>query len=643
MSPYRSLFIAAYFLLPVMLLFAGAIRSMGAVDPRLEAAYKRTYFSQQFPSDAVNEIQKKLESAPRAVEVLNELTKNPRPEVRLLTVMLLGELGETDGAKALWSLLRDESETVRLAASGALIRLAQMTGVGAETALLKDKRTEVRRICIATIGRLKDLPSEPALIGCLEDEEEMVRTEAVNALREYPHNQAIEKALLARLQDQSVDVRWSTVRALGGYVRGGKSPESVAALERSLKDPDWHVRAAAAFGLGGYDSPVVLQTKLTDTIVEILNSDEFALVRDRAGDALTFANSEKVAKALVESLVSTNSAVRFHAARAMCSGKTVAALPLLMGHTKHTDTDVRERIMEVFGAIGDRAQVGAIIEATDDAEPPVRLAAVNALSQIAARDNALVLSKKLSDADPHVRAAATRGLGLSGDKTHTPKLIPLLHDEHGYVRTAAAEALGKLGDRAAVKPLLELLTGTPTEGSGMGLVVNSGKGDSTNKLEMTVSEQKTGAAMALGELRSLEAVEALIKYGLKSKDADLQRTSAHSLGRIGDRRAVDPLQDVVRPYYQTLKVNTMDAGPIISDGKSVVADSARQSIEKQALVRTAVAWALGQIGDPSGLPILRQALNDQNSLVRDAAIEALAKMAEREEREKMSAAKSSAQ
>jgi HEAT repeat protein len=54
--------------------------------------------------------------------------------------------------------------------------------------------------------------------------------------------------------------------------------------------------------------------------------------------------------------------------------------------------------------------------------------------------------------------------------------------------------------------------------------------------------------------------------------------------------------------------------------------------EKESRVRASVAWALGQIADPSAQEILRRAMNDDNSLVRDAAAEALAKIAEKQER-----------
>jgi HEAT repeat protein len=101
-----------------------------------------------------------------------------------------------------------------------------------------------------------------------------------------------------------------------------------------------------------------------------------------------------------------------------------------------------------------------------------------------------------------------------------------------------------------------------------------------------------------------------------------------SLGKIGEVRAVQPLEATVRPYYDTAPDDNQ--GVTISSGQ--VDENMRLRKEKESRVRASVAWALGQIADPSAQEILRRAMNDENSLVRDAAAEALAKITEKQER-----------
>src|ERR1041385_3045727 len=97
------------------------------VDPKLKAAYLRLHFDQLYPPEAVQFVEDKLQDAPEPIKVLAELSHDSRPDVRVFAALLTAELADGQGAGALWTLLRDDSELVRLAAAGALVRLAQQT------------------------------------------------------------------------------------------------------------------------------------------------------------------------------------------------------------------------------------------------------------------------------------------------------------------------------------------------------------------------------------------------------------------------------------------------------------------------------------------------------------------------------------
>ena len=223
-----------------------------------------------------------------------------------------------------------------------------------------------------------------------------------------------------------------------------------------------------------------------------------------------------------------------------------------------------------------------------------------------------------------------------GDKSITPKILLLLHDDSGYVRSAAAEALGRLGDRSAIGPLIQILAGEkPADENTAGLVIGD-KPKFAATLELTQAQTKIRAVDALGILAAPEAVDALVKYGLKDKDPLLRAASAYALGRSRDVRAVDPLIEVVRPYYAS-EIPTGAGGLVIYSGAGQIPDEQRRSFEKEARVRASVAYALGQIADPRATEMLQKAVNDQNSLVHDAAIEALAKIIEKQEREEFAA------
>ncbi len=597
-------------------------------DPKLAAAYRRLHFSQMYPPSAVTTIMERLQKEEEAIGPLTEFAKDQKPEVRMLTATLMGELGDSEAARPLWEMTHDDSELVRTTAGGALVRLAQLTPVSISVEGLKDKRPAVRKLTAATLRNLHDRAAELALTDTLHDEDEMVRMEAANALAQCGTPRCIP-SLIEALQDRSVLVRTTAAASLGRF----NDPASVSALIDAMKDSDWHVRAASIQSLAMVTSQHDQRAAgISDPIIGKLQSDDYALVRDRAADALWLPNDEKAVTALVQALVSNDRATRFHAAQAIISCRAVSALPQLIQHRHHPDAEVREKIMDIFGSIGNNDQLATVIEGTNDTDPAVQLAAVTALRKMQERGGADTLVSKLTDPNPHVRAAAVRALGDMGDRSITPKLVPLLRDESGYVRSGAAEALGKLGDRTAIAPLIDVLAGQrPSdkgEGAG-GLVVGTGASFLSELSQLTEVQQKSRAVEALGVLRAPEAVEPIIKYGLKAEDASLRAVSAYSLGEIRDQRAVEPLQDIVRPYYKTAPVDTEN---VIDVGVGAVPDTLRLQREREARVRASVAWALGQIGDASAGATLKRALNDQNSLVRDAAAEALAKITERAEK-----------
>lgn len=608
-------------------------------DTKLKGAYQRIRFGQQYPEDAVRFIQAQLQDAPQPITVLTQLAKDQRAEVRSLVALLIGEYGDADGGKILWGLTRDEFESVRLTAAGAIARLRHLTVVASNVDGLLDERAAVRRLTASTLAALGEKTAEDALIDALKDENELVRTDVVNALSKAAcgTDRALP-SLIELLHDPSVNVRDRTAQVLGAF----QQIDVVDPLVNALKDPDWHVRAAVAQSLGRWVKKV---PAVVDALLHLLENDTFALVRDRAADALSqLGDDQRAIPGLVKALGANQRDTRFHAAQAIIFAKAASALPLLTAEWRRTTPPVgeadafpelREKIMDIFGSIGGSDQLPMIIEGTSDPEPQVQLAAVTALRRLKERGGAKQLNACLNSPNPHVRAAAIRAIGDLGEKESSTKLLPLLRDESSYVRGAAAEALGKLGDRTAIIPLIQVLIGEKLPDDPMaGLVIGS-KDKFLADIELSKAQTQTRAIEALGVLRAPEAVDPIIKTGLTAEDAGVRAVSAYALGQIGDARAVEPLQAVVRGYYQAAP-SGLDLENVFNPGGEKVADEARRLKEKESRVRASVTWALGQIGDPSAKETLLKAMNDQNSLVRDSAFEALAKINEKQEAQQIS-------
>ncbi len=627
----RSEAAAVLALVLAALLWGGGVQAQKPAapqDPKLRDAYQRVRFENHYPVEAVEFIQATLQDLPKSVARLNELAGDELAEVRVLVAMLLGELGEAEGANGLWKLLSDKSEVVRITASGSLVQLRQNKTIPVDLSGLNDERAEVRQITVASVAGTRAKGVEEAVLPLLKDADPRVRFEAAKALGVSGTKAAIPN-LAEALQDKDVMVRTAVTDSLASL----GAEEAFEPLTKALHDSDWHVRATAALALAKLGQHPVVGASVADALVGRLRMDDFALVRDRAADALRFRQDEKAIQALVQGLVSEDCDVRLHVARTICLARLTPVLPALMEHTHHPDAQVREKIVEIFGVLGSHDQLPFVAEATSDPDTGVRLAAVTALRALQSRGSAGVLLAKLKDPNPHVRAATARIYGQMNDKTVCEHLLPLLKDENGYVRTAAAESLGRLGDQSAVKPLLAMLTGEflgEARNAGEGLTIGITNAFLNSIAALTGVEQKRSTIEVLGELRAIEAVDPIVEHGLKDGDPLVRAVSAVALGKIKHQSAVTPLQNTVKDHYDLLATIPENEGVTI--GIATLADSKRIEMEKQARVRASVAWALGQIADPAAEEILIKARSDRNSLVRDAADEALARIYEQRER-----------
>jgi HEAT repeat protein len=479
----------------------GQQKAPSPADPKLQIAYQRLHFDRLYPPAAVSYIQGKLQAAPRALDVLVELAKDERSEVRVLVAILLGELGDADGGKVLWLLTRDETESVRTTAAGSLARMSQLTPVAISGEGLKDQRADVRRLTAATLRQFADPSAELALMETVRDPDDLVRMEAVSALAVCGTTASVP-ALARALKDKNALVRTAAASALAHF----DSAASIPVLIEALDDPDFHVRATAIMSLssaaGDQKDRIAL---IVDPIAAKLQNDPYALVRDRAADALAHPDDEKAVAALVQAVVSNDREARLHAHEGIIRSRAVSALPGLTEHRHDSNRDVREKIIRIFGEIGGGEQLPAVIGALNDADPVVRLAAVQALRRLRGDGVVEALEAKCDDTDANVRAESARTIGILGERKAVPKLVELLRDSNGFVRAAAAEALGKLGDRSATSALIEVLTGdqkqTTPASEQDGLVIGTQPGPLSEIARMKMVEEKIMAAKALGDIR----------------------------------------------------------------------------------------------------------------------------------------------
>ena len=132
------------------------------------------------------------------------------------------------------------------------------------------------------------------------------------------------------------------------------------------------------------------------------------------------------------------------------------------------------------------------------------------------------------------------------------------------------------------------------------------------------------AAEALGRIGDKRAVEPLIG-ALRSGDEILSTDAAEALGRIGDRRAIGPLIDSLERGAASGRRAAADALSAIGDERAVQPLIALLD-DTSASVRRSAAVALGRMGNPRAeVPLVRH-LDDRDERVREAVAAALQKL-----------------
>jgi HEAT repeat protein len=286
------------------------------------------------------------------------------------------------------------------------------------------------------------------------------------------------------------------------------------------------------------------------------------------------------------------------------------------------DPAVKLTALEVLADKDPRPSLAAVAGTLEDSAAPVRLQAIRLLADTRDPRAALTLLGRTADADRGVRREAISALGALGDERVVPALLRLLDGPMDDLRRAAIAALTSLRAPAAVPPLIAHARRRPAD-----LVARN-------------------AQWALGEIATPEAVaalvallgvppvpdevrDALVRAGPRAVplliqelegDPGVATEASALLGQIGDRRAVGPLLALLRRRDQTepavlRSLAALAPREAVAPLVSIAADPSRE-------IRRLALEALLAAADPRSVVVLDRALVDPEPAVvaRGAAL-----------------------
>ncbi|MDB4956422.1 MAG: domain containing protein [Myxococcales bacterium] len=195
--------------------------------------------------------------------------------------------------------------------------------------------------------------------------------------------------------------------------------------------------------------------------------------------------------------------------------------------------------------------------------------------------------RDLGSGSPKARAMAAHALGNLTDPVERRRavdaLVRALDDDRLEVRAEACSSLGELGEPGAVLHLIK-------------------------RLDDGIAVVRQNAAIALGTLGHPDGFAPLAE-ALKAGPPDLRFQAATSLAEIDRARAFDLLVAALAdPDPQVIGAAALSLG---ATGDARAIDHLRPHLDgKDASARFDVAYALAELKDPAGRPVLAAALTE---------------------------------
>lgn len=223
----------------------------------------------------------------------------------------------------------------------------------------------------------------------------------------------------------------------------------------------------------------------------------------------------------------------------------------------------------------------------------------NALFQIrnlATEEASRLAIPALRDGEEIVRASAASSVVFLPSDEAANILLPLLRDKKPFVRKETAYALGKTRNAGAIRPLVEIIQ------------------------KDKIQEVKDAATVALGEIGDVSSIDALIqilKRQPKDKEEFMRRAAARSIGQIAAKQVLQRVlqrknsNNAQMDFVGEMRADLSREIPNLKFASDLLIKILQKPSETDDVKRE-TAYALGEIGDVSAIPVLQVNLNSED-------------------------------
>jgi len=399
---------------------------------------------------------------------------------------VLGEIGDASTFPALAKAARLQDPELRDQC------VSSMVEIGARANYLRPSQLKA----LVGLGPLATTEFDEILDDSSDESSKFI---AISVLR-HTHDPAALPSLI-RIVDSGGYLTSLTMSALEGY----DDPRAVDAI---IDNTDIYVSDTPRSA--GVDALVEMGARAVPALIHAMQTGPKPDIRGHCACALEQIADPRSLEALQAATADPSSDVRFHAYEGLAAMPARSSWPVIERGVQDPDDIVRIEAVHAAGANGIAPAYDAVLAMTRSSSRPLREQAVDSL---AGMDPQRALPDLLACLQvDNLKVAAIDALGAHRFEAAEPDLMKLLSSTDQDVADAAGAALADLGCTDAVPGLIKLLR----------------RG----------SYHADDALVQIGS----PAVPALVAA---LKDNDIQCDAIEILGRIGDRRAVVPITNLL--------------------------------------------------------------------------------------------------
>jgi HEAT repeat protein len=355
------------------------------------------------------------------------------------------------------------------------------------------------------------------------------------------------------------------------------------------------------------------QADVFETLAEALTHDDPAVRRSATGE-LGRRKEKRATNLLVEALIDKDSSVRLEAATAL---QELGWRPA--NDVFHARQAVATRQFETAAGIGDPA-VDPLLLCLGEQDAGLRMAALETLAQIGGTRVLKPITEVLQDENPHMRAVAVQALCKLGDPQSIEPIAKLVRDSSWEVRAIVLDALATFSSPKCIPPLICFARDELADVRLRAVELLGKTADIKAAPSLITATIDENIAVRLAAKTALRAID---PAWFKSEHARSAMPELLAALKHEDDFIRKAAADTLRDIGQTTAMNSYLTAEVGSAPKSAMTVLSRSLKSDNRDLRQAAAEALGRLADTSAIPYLVEALRDNDSVVREAAVYSL--------------------